>query len=116
MFGRKKEIPNNNTYMDMWDSLTEKSFVIQDSVTCVQQIMKAIGLYPEGPDKKAEERELARAKELLIRAIADYDGQLAELKRFYESHYDELKCTKQADWRPSPRSTSHQIIRNLCAG
>ena len=107
---------NHIGYMDMWNSLTEKSFVIEEAVDYVRRVMKAVEVYPEGPDKEAEKRELAHAKELLICAVADYDGQLAELRSFYENHYDDLKYTKQADWRPSQRPTSHQIIRNCIAG
>ena len=113
MFGNKKvEIPNNTTYMDMWNDLTVKKFAIEDAVTYVKKVTKAIKLYPEGPDKEAEKRELAQAKKSLICAIGEYDGLLAELKNYYTNHYEELKDTRQADWRPGSRPTSHEIVRD----
>lgn len=113
MFGSKtKKIRNHDRYNDMWNNLTEISFALQDAALYVRKVMNAIELYPEGPDKEAEKRELVQAKERLIYAIADYDGRRAELTNFYLSHLSELEGTRQIDWRPSQWPTSHQIVRN----
>lgn len=113
MFGFKKiEIPNNTTYMDMWNSLTETSFVVKDAAVYVRKVMNAINLYPEGPDKEAERRELARAQNRLICVIADYDGKWSDLKSYHITHYAEIQESRQASWNPDLLPTSHQLVRN----
>ena len=113
MFGQKKpEIRNHGIYKDMWDSMTEKSFAVQDAAVYVRKVLNAINLYPEGPDKEAEKRELTRAQNRLICVIADYDGSWAELKSFHIAHYAEIQETRQASWNPDQWPTSHQLVRN----
>ena len=112
LFGHKKpEIRNCAIYEDMWTSLIEKRSAVQEAAAYVRKVLNAIDLYPEGADKKAERRELARAQKRLLGAVADYDGRRAELIDFYTNHRRELEGTNQINWRADNWPTSHDIVR-----
>ena len=113
LFGHKKpEVRNCTIYEDMWTSLIEKRSAVQEAAVYVRKVLNAIDLYPEGADKEAERRELARAQNRLICVIADYDGRWAELKSYHMTHYTEIQESRQANWNPDQWPTSHQIVRN----
>lgn len=68
-----------------------------------------IDLYPDGPDKKLAESDLAKAKYSLLCAIGTADGIRTDLLRHIKEHSHEFVAT--ADWNvPDGESASHKVI------
>lgn len=66
-------------FLEMWREMLGLQDYLEEGAQKVQEVLRAVELYPEGADKEAEKKLVAERQQALLGRVAYYDEKRQEL-------------------------------------
>ena len=66
-------------FLDMWAEMLNLQDYLEEGVQKVQEVLRAVELYPEGADKEAEKKLVIERQQSLLGRVAYYDDKRQQL-------------------------------------
>ena len=108
-------------FLDMWAEMLNLQDYLEEGVQKVQEVLRAVELYPEGADKEAEKKLVIERQQSLLGRVAYYDDKRQQLFDYMRQrngamgwnwpHYETGGHTYYAINVPS----SHEVIRKAAS-